>query len=99
MSGLETTRISLSSGVTLKVAQGGPADGEAIILLHGFPESHRTWRHVAPVLAQDFRVITPDQRGFGASDKPVGAERYRIDEVVAHGLALAVVPAGGRSAS
>jgi pimeloyl-ACP methyl ester carboxylesterase len=89
MSQLETTRISLSTGVTLKVAQGGPAGAEAIILLHGFPESHRTWRHVAPVLAQEYRVIAPDQRGFGASDKPVGVDRYRIDETVADVLALA----------
>jgi pimeloyl-ACP methyl ester carboxylesterase len=93
---METTRISLSSGVTLKVAQGGPADAEAIILLHGFPESHRTWRHVAPVLARDYRAITPDQRGFGASDKPVGVEKYRIDEVVADVLALADVYGIGR---
>jgi pimeloyl-ACP methyl ester carboxylesterase len=91
MSELQTTRISLSTGVTLKVAQGGPSDGEAIILLHGFPESHRTWRHVAPALAEDYRVIAPDQRGFGASDKPVGVEKYRIDEVVADVLALADV--------
>jgi pimeloyl-ACP methyl ester carboxylesterase len=86
---LETTRISLSTGVTLKVAQGGPAGAEAVILLHGFPESHRTWRHVAPALAQEYRVIAPDQRGFGASDKPVGVDRYRIDETVGDILALA----------
>jgi pimeloyl-ACP methyl ester carboxylesterase len=91
MSELQTTRISLPTGVTLKVAQGGPAEGDAIILLHGFPESHRTWRHVAPALAEDYRVIAPDQRGFGASDKPVGVEKYRVDEVVADLLALADV--------
>jgi pimeloyl-ACP methyl ester carboxylesterase len=89
MSAMETTRISLPTGVTLKVAQGGPADGEAIILLHGFPESHRTWRHVAPALAQDHRVLAPDQRGFGASDKPVGVEKYNVHEAVGDVLALA----------
>jgi pimeloyl-ACP methyl ester carboxylesterase len=89
MTPLETTRISLSTGVTLKVAQGGPADGEPIILLHGFPESHRTWRHVAPALAEEYRVIVPDQRGFGASDKPAGVEKYKVDETVADILALA----------
>ncbi len=89
MTPLETTRISLSTGVTLKVAQGGPADGEPIILLHGFPESHRTWREVAPALAEEYRVLAPDQRGFGASDKPVGVEKYKADETVADILALA----------
>jgi pimeloyl-ACP methyl ester carboxylesterase len=86
---METTRISLSTGVTLKVAQGGPADAEPIILLHGFPESHRTWRHVAPALAEHYRVIAPDQRGFGGSDKPEGVERYKADETIADIFALA----------
>jgi pimeloyl-ACP methyl ester carboxylesterase len=89
MTALETTRISLANGITLRVAQGGPAEVEAIILLHGFPESHRTWRHVAPALAEEFRVLAPDQRGFGASDKPVGVEKYRADETVGDLLALA----------
>jgi len=89
MTELETTRISLSTGVTLKVAQGGPADGEPIVLLHGFPESHRTWRHVAPALADQFRVIAPDQRGFGGSDKPEGVEQYRGEKTIADIFALA----------
>jgi pimeloyl-ACP methyl ester carboxylesterase len=89
MSELQTTRISLSTGVTLKVQMGGPPEGEAIILLHGFPESHRTWRQVAPELARNFRVIIPDQRGFGASDKPKGVDQYRTEHIVADILALA----------
>ncbi|HEY0117124.1 MAG TPA: alpha/beta hydrolase [Allosphingosinicella sp.] len=89
MTELQTTRISLSTGVTLKVKMGGPAQAEAIVLLHGFPESHRTWRHVAPELARDYRVIVPDQRGFGASDKPKGVDHYRVDETVADIFALA----------
>jgi pimeloyl-ACP methyl ester carboxylesterase len=86
---METTRISLSTGVTLKVQQGGPEGAPAILFLHGFPESHRTWRHVAPDLARDYRVIVPDQRGFGGSDRPQGVERYRVDETVADIFALA----------
>ena len=86
---LQTTRVNLSSGVTLKVATGGPEAGEPIILLHGFPESHRTWRHVAPDLARDHRVIVPDQRGFGGSDRPKGVEHYRVEETVADIFALA----------
>src|SRR4249919_510313 len=84
-----TTRIDLPTGVTLNVATGGARGGEAILFLHGFPESHRTWRKVAPALATDFFVIAPDQRGFGASDKPEGVENYRTDRIVEDLIALA----------
>jgi pimeloyl-ACP methyl ester carboxylesterase len=89
MNELQTTRIGLSTGVTLKVAIGGPEDGEPIIFLHGFPESHRTWRHQLHNLERDHRVIAPDQRGFGGSDKPDGVDEYRIDRIVADLIALA----------
>lgn len=89
MTQLETTRVKLATGVTLKVAEAGPKDAPAIIFLHGFPESHRTWRHVAPALADRYRVIVPDQRGFGGSDKPEGVEAYRAPEVIADLYALA----------
>ena len=47
----EFRRIALKTGVTLNVALSGPADAPAVILLHGFPKSHRTWRELAPRLA------------------------------------------------
>ena len=83
------TRIALPTGVTLNVVDEGPHEGEAIILLHGFPESHRTWRAVAPELACDFRVVAPDQRGFAGSDKPQGVEQYRTERIVEDLIALA----------
>ena len=86
---LETTRIGLPTGVTLTVRTGGPAEAEPIILLHGFPESHRTWRAVAPDLSRDFFVVAPDQRGFAGSDKPEGVEAYKTDAIVEDLLALA----------
>jgi pimeloyl-ACP methyl ester carboxylesterase len=89
MTPLTPTRIPLPTGVTLNVAVGGPAEAEPILFLHGFPESHRTWREVAPALAADFRVIAPDQRGFAGSDKPEGVENYRADKVVDDLIALA----------
>ena len=49
---LEITRIGLPTGVTLTVQLGGDRSAEPIMLLHGFPESHRTWRFVAPDLAR-----------------------------------------------
>lgn len=81
--------IALSTGVTLNVQTGGVRGGEAIVFLHGFPESHRTWRAVAPALAQDHFVVAPDQRGFGASDKPKGVEAYATDRILEDLIALA----------
>jgi pimeloyl-ACP methyl ester carboxylesterase len=89
MTDLATTRMKLPTGVTLNVQAGGPEGGEPILLLHGFPESHRTWRDVAPDLARDFRVVAPDQRGFGASDKPAGVEAYKTDRILEDLIALA----------
>ena len=91
MTELTSTRIALPTGVTLNVQLGGARGGEAIVFLHGFPESHRTWRAIAPVLAEDYFVVCPDQRGFGASDKPEGVENYRTDRIVADLIALADV--------
>lgn len=89
MSQLSTSRIALPTGVTLNVQQGGPRGGEAIILLHGFPESLRTWREVAPALAETMFVVAPDQRGFADSDKPGGVELYRTDRILEDLIALA----------
>lgn len=89
MSDLQLTRIGLPTGVTLTVQLGGPEEGEPILFLHGFPESHRTWRAVAPALADDYRVIAPDQRGFAGSDKPEGVEQYKTDRILEDLLALA----------
>ena len=89
MNRLETTRIGLPTGVTLTVQLGGPEEAEPIIFLHGFPESHRTWREVAPALAADHRVVAPDQRGFAGSDKPQGVDQYKTERVVEDLVALA----------
>lgn len=89
MSMIEIGPVTLPTGVTLMVAHGGRADGEALFFLHGFPESHRTWRAVIADLAQDFRIVAPDQRGFGGSDKPADVEAYRADRIVEDMIALA----------
>ncbi|MEU7019642.1 alpha/beta fold hydrolase [Streptomyces sp. NPDC046203] len=63
-------RVELSD-VTLDVEVSG--EGPAVLLVHGFPDSHRLWRHQIPVLnAAGFRTIAPTLRGFGASDRPEG---------------------------
>lgn len=85
----EFRRIGLSTGVTLNVAFAGPEKGPAAILLHGFPESHRTWREIAPRLDNRFRLIMPDQRGFAGSDHPQDVGDYRTDSLIDDIFALA----------
>jgi pimeloyl-ACP methyl ester carboxylesterase len=58
----------------LNVAIGG--DGPPIVLLHGFPQTHLMWRHVAPILAEHHTVVCPDLRGYGASGKPVAVDEH-----------------------
>ena len=85
----EFRRVGLSTGITLNVAFAGAEDAPAVILLHGFPESHRTWREVAPRLGDDFRLIMPDQRGFAGSDRPQEVEAYKTDTLINDIFALA----------
>jgi haloacetate dehalogenase len=74
--GFEQQRFAVDDGVTLNAAVGG--EGSPIVLLHGFPQTHLMWRHVAADLAVDHTVIVPDLRGYGASDKPAesGPDTY-----------------------
>jgi pimeloyl-ACP methyl ester carboxylesterase len=70
----------VSNGVTLHVAQAGPATGSPVLLLHGFPEFWRGWIRQMPALAQaGYRMWAPDQRGYNLSDKPAGVGAYDID--------------------
>lgn len=57
-------------GPGLRFASAG--QGPPLLLLHGHPQTHVTWRKIAPALARDFTVIAPDLRGYGDSDKPPG---------------------------
>ena len=85
----EFRKAQLSTGVTLNVAIAGDPNKPAVILLHGFPESHRTWRGVAPLLENDFYLIMPDQRGFAASDRPADVDSYAADTLIDDIFALA----------
>jgi len=89
MADFELQRVALPTGVELDVAVAGLPTNPPIILLHGFPESHRTWRHQIADLAQDHFVLAPDQRGFAKSSKPEGIGNYTPDKPVADMIALA----------
>lgn len=88
MTPLRTERIALSTGITLNVRHGGLEGAEPILFLHGFPESHRTWRNQLDDLARDYYVVAPDQRGFAGSDRPEGVEHYETSRIVQDALAL-----------
>lgn len=70
--GFEQTEIR-TSGATIPVVHKG--DGPAVLLLHGFPESHVTWHKVAPRLAGQYSVYIPDLRGYGDSSHPADGDR------------------------
>jgi haloacetate dehalogenase len=68
--GFTRHRIETSGGVSINAAIGG--NGPPLLLLHGAPMSHYTWRDVAPGLAEEFTVIAADLRGYGDSSQPPG---------------------------
>lgn len=78
----ELQRVTLASGIELDVWDVGPRDAPVLIFLHGFPESHRTWRHQIAHLSSRFRCIAPDQRGYRGSSKPEGVENYTPDKLI-----------------
>jgi haloacetate dehalogenase len=86
--GFTQQRVTVADGVRLNVAVGG--SGSPIVLLHGLPQTHLMWRHVAADLAADHTVICPDLRGYGDSDKPaVTGETYAKRTMAADIVALA----------
>lgn len=76
ISDFDYQRVPVAEGVSLNAAVGG--SGSPIVLLHGFPQTHLMWRHVARDLAADHTVIVPDLRGYGESDKPSDGYSKRI---------------------
>jgi pimeloyl-ACP methyl ester carboxylesterase len=81
----EYESVPVADGVSLHVAVAG--SGPPIVLLHGFPQTHLMWRHVAASLSASHTVICPDLRGYGASSKP--ASGYSKREMAADIVALA----------
>jgi haloacetate dehalogenase len=69
--GFEHQRVDVGDGVQINARVGG--SGSALLLLHGDPQSHHAWRKVAPLLAEHFRVVAADLRGYGESSKPPGS--------------------------
>nr|WP_282572336.1 alpha/beta hydrolase [Roseomonas acroporae] len=88
MAGLEgfAHRFRMVENVRLHYVEGGRADGDAVVLLAGFPESWYAWRKVMPALAASFRVFAVDLPGQGDSDCPAEGYDTRSLAVAVHGL-------------
>lgn len=82
-------RVRLANGIELDVVDQGPRAAPALIFLHGFPESHRTWRHQIAHLSDHYRCVAPDQRGYRGSSKPQEVEAYTPDKLIGDVFLLA----------
>ena len=69
-----------SGGVKIHYVTKG--QGPLLILMHGFPDYHYTWRDQIPPLAKHFQVVAIDLRGYNKSDQPKGVENYTLDKLV-----------------
>ena len=79
-----TERLVPVNGVRLRVVDAGEPGAPVVVLAHGFPELSFSWRHQIPALAAaGYRVIAPDQRGYGGSSRPEAVEAYDIAELTA----------------
>lgn len=83
----EEIRRALAGQVELSVTLAG--EGPPLLLLHGFPDSARVWRHQIPALARaGYRVVAPDLHGFGQSAAPMARDAYRAQRIVGDLLAM-----------
>jgi len=82
-------RFVRANGIRLHVVEAGPEGGPPVVLLHGFPELWYGWRGQLGALADaGFRVIVPDQRGYGLSEKPAGVAAYDVKTLAADVVGL-----------
>lgn len=85
---MDTLQIE-TRGLVFDALVDGPEDGRLVMLLHGFPQTSWSWRHVMPTLAAaGYRVLAPDQRGYSPGARPDGVPAYRMPELVADVLGM-----------
>jgi pimeloyl-ACP methyl ester carboxylesterase len=79
-----------ANGLVFTADVAGPANGDLVLLLHGFPQTRHAWRaELRALAAAGFRTCAPDQRGYSACARPGGIEAYRVENLVADALAIA----------
>jgi non-heme chloroperoxidase len=83
---LSFSEVQVRGGVKLRYAHQGPPGAPALLLLHGYTDSWFSFSRVLPLLPPGLRVIVPDQRGHGDSDRP--NHGYDMDEFASDALQL-----------
>jgi haloacetate dehalogenase len=68
--------VAIDAHVTIRGWQTG--DGPALLLLHGFPQTHIIWHKIAAKLSETYKVVALDLRGYGQSSKPPGDEEHKV---------------------
>src|SRR5262245_23234316 len=76
MSAIRHDFARLSSGIRLHYAEQGDPDGDPIVCLHGWPDSWFSFSRMLAFVPERFRVLVPDQRGFGDSVVDVAPESH-----------------------
>ena len=69
--GFRHETLAVGGGVDIHAVVGPRAKGPAVLLLHGYPQTHVIWHRIAPALAARFNVVASDLRGYGDSSQPV----------------------------
>jgi pimeloyl-ACP methyl ester carboxylesterase len=73
-----------TNGIELEITDAGTPGDPVVVLVHGFPESSHSWRHqIDPLVSAGYRVMVPDQRGYGSSSAPSDVDAYRSDHLCA----------------
>jgi pimeloyl-ACP methyl ester carboxylesterase len=88
----ETIELKTQSGLAFTVDVAGPAGGDLVLMLHGFPESRHSWRGALPGLAAaGYRAVAPDQRGYspGARPDPAKLENYAYEKMIVDAIEIA----------
>src|SRR5436190_2051208 len=85
------TEIDIAVGpLRFRALAAGPADGEVVFLLHGFPQNKSAWQPQLTALAKaGYRAIAPDQRGYSPGARPAGTSSYRLERLVGDVLGMA----------
>jgi pimeloyl-ACP methyl ester carboxylesterase len=77
-------------GLVFDARAAGPADGELVLLLHGFPQTSLAWRQQLEALGDaGYRAVAPDQRGYSPGARPVDVGEYRAERLVGDVLGFA----------
>ena len=86
--------VSGAGGVRLFVADTGPEDAPVLLLIHGWSQCHLSWQKQLEGLSDRFRVVAPDLRGHGQSDKPMDAAAYDSSAPWAEDIAAVISQLG-----